>query len=186
MSFLSLNTPTALVLSFPANTHTHTHRFAFIPSIRLSRPLEKLQISKGLGEVQKWTNLHVKSVDSGDTASDLSSGWHYHHQRSDVRDNFFLGAEGLNYTRSPWHTRRQQLLCGRVALWTTPESFFSGSQWIINLIKRRFPPSLPITLSPPPSASLFTRPILPPWSLALLCSRPSTAGSLEGMEMKAY
>lgn len=49
----------------------------------------------------------------GDIASDLSSSWHYHHQRSDVRDSFFLAAEGLNSTHAPWYTKKQQqLLCG--------------------------------------------------------------------------
>lgn len=100
-------------LSQPKHSHTYTHRSAFIHSIHLSCPVENLKLSKGLAGVQKWRNLHAKSVVSGAIASDLSSSWHYLHQRSDIRDNFFLAAEGLDYTHSPWHTRKQQFTVGR-------------------------------------------------------------------------
>lgn len=161
MSCLSLNTPTAPVLSFPAkhtladtHTPTRTHRLAFIHSINLSCPVEKLQLSKGLCDVQKWGNLHAKRVVSGDIASDLSSGWHYHHQRSDIRDNFFLSR-----WRDKLHTftmtcKEAQLLRGYAALWATVDFFFfffqgaSRSGWIINFVERCFPSSLPISLSP--------------------------------------
>lgn len=83
---LSLNTPSAHVLSFPAKTHTHT-QVCFYPLLTSASSLvEKLKLSKGLRDVQIWRNLHAKSVVSRDITSD-------HHQRSDIRDNFFSAAE---------------------------------------------------------------------------------------------
>lgn len=105
--------------SFPSQPKpSHSFFTAFIHSTHLSRPVEKLKLSKGLGDVQKRRNMHATSVVGRDIASDLSSGWHYHHQRSDIRDNFFLAAEGLNL---PWH--RNTFFQGA-----------SGSQWIVNFI----------------------------------------------------
>lgn len=62
-------------LSFPLTpAHTCTPRFAFILSIHLSCPSEKLKVSKGLGNVPRRRNLYAKSVVSGDIAADLGSG----------------------------------------------------------------------------------------------------------------
>ena len=69
-------------------THTQTHRFAFILSIHLSCPCDKPKVSKGLRAVGTRRNLHAQSVVSGDITSDLGSVQHYHHQRSDITDNF--------------------------------------------------------------------------------------------------
>lgn len=193
MSCLSLNTPTAPVLSFPAkhtladtHTPTRTHRLAFIHSINLSCPVEKLQLSKGLCDVQKWGNLHAKRVVSGDIASDLSSGWHYHHQRSDIRDNFFLSR-----WRDKLHTftmtcKEAQLLHGYAALWATVDFFFffSGSikEWVDYKLCWEVFPFFTTNLFVSYTINLLHSPL----SLALLCSRLSTAWSLEGMEMEAY
>lgn len=97
-----------ILLSFSAKTRTSTttHRSSTFTHINPSCPIENPKLSKGLGDVQKWRNLHAKRC------GDISSGWHYHQQRSDIRDNFFWATEKINCTHSPWHTRKQQLVCG--------------------------------------------------------------------------
>ena len=191
MSCLSLNTPTAPVLSFlakhtHADTHTptRTHRLAFIHSINLSCPVEKLQLSKGLCDVQKWGNLHAKRVVSGDIASDLSSGWHYHHQRSDIRDNFFLSR--WRDKLHTWHARRPSCYMDmrHFELPWIFFFFFSGSikEWVDYKLCWEVFPFFTTNLFVSYTINLLHSPL----SLALLCSRLSTAWSLEGMEMEAY
>lgn len=84
---------------------------------------------------------------------------------------FFLGCRGAKLVRCD----RQASSSCSVDVWQSVEEAASRSQWIINFIWRHFPSSPPISLSPPPSASLFTLPISPPWSLLRFCSRPCTA-----------